>query len=158
MLQTEFEERVGKRVTPETYAAIERVYTTCPTIDKDRFCREWKEKKLDNCHIVADLTDIANHLELEKQQWQHTAEQEAEIKHHRIAELQTVIIAQRELAEELDQLRAEHVNLAKALVRGGLEEEAEKILGRAKVIAIKAIEKIEFSQADLDFIAETFNK
>lgn len=158
MLQTEFEERYGKRVTPSEYRDIEQVYMAAEGINKDIFCKEWKVLKLGDSNVIQGLMMALDNEKINRQQWQHTAEQEREIKELRISELQTALIAQKELAEELDQLRAEHVNLAKALVRGGLEDEAEKILGRAKVIAIKAIEKVPFNQADMDFIVTTFSK
>lgn len=44
MLQQEFEERTGMKVTPERYAEIENFYNmTTQKIDKDVFCKEWME-------------------------------------------------------------------------------------------------------------------
>lgn len=43
MLQSEFEERVGYRVTPEQYVDIEKMYLYCPNIDKDTFCKEYQK-------------------------------------------------------------------------------------------------------------------
>lgn len=45
MLQKEFEERIGERVTPEFYKMIERIYMACE-LDKDEFCELWKKQDL----------------------------------------------------------------------------------------------------------------
>lgn len=74
MQQSEFEERIGRRVSPDEYDSAERVYMACPTVDKNRFCREWRGKRLDKSVVVADLIEHVKRLEFEKQQWQRTAE------------------------------------------------------------------------------------
>lgn len=44
MLQSEFEERVGMKVSATEYEAIEVVYMNADeSIDKDEFCRVWKQ-------------------------------------------------------------------------------------------------------------------
>lgn len=44
MLQSEFEERVGMKVSASEYEAIEVVYMNADEIiDKDEFCRVWKQ-------------------------------------------------------------------------------------------------------------------
>ena len=52
MMQKEFEERTGMKVTPEEYARIEKLYMGT-TMDKDAFCKEYK--KIQSSKIVADL-------------------------------------------------------------------------------------------------------
>ena len=42
MLQSEFETRVGMRVTPQEYSAIEDVYSASD-VDKDEFCKLWSK-------------------------------------------------------------------------------------------------------------------
>lgn len=46
MLQQEFEERTGLKVTPEEYHEIEKMYNTASEqIDKDTFCNDWMRHK-----------------------------------------------------------------------------------------------------------------
>ena len=42
MLQSEFEERVGMKVTPAEFEAIEVVYNNSE-VDKDEFCKIWRK-------------------------------------------------------------------------------------------------------------------
>lgn len=158
MLQTEFEERIGKKVQPEVYNAANRVYMACPSIDKDRFCKEWKEKKLDESHIVADLTDIANHLELEKQQWQHTAEQECEAKEQAKRDHEAAIETNRQLAEERDQLKAEWEKLAVAFLKIYQDEVVKEIIGKDEVISLKCAHDIYLNDEDKAYLAERLKR
>ena len=41
MLQSEFEERFGMKVSPEEYTVIEKMYNNC-NLDKDAFVKEYK--------------------------------------------------------------------------------------------------------------------
>ena len=43
MLQKEFEERIGRKVTESEYVEANAVYMTAGDIDKDEFCREWMQ-------------------------------------------------------------------------------------------------------------------
>ncbi len=42
MMQKEFEERTGMKVTAEEYAKIEKLYMAAGNMDKDAFCEEYK--------------------------------------------------------------------------------------------------------------------
>lgn len=159
MLQQEFEERYGKKVTPAEYKDINAIYIAAEGVDKDAFCKEWKSLKgLGKSNIIQGLMLTIDNEVLDRQQWQHTAEQELEAKEQAKCDLEAAIETNRQLAEERDQLKAEHLAMAKALIKGGMEEEAEKIIGRAKIVAIKAMENMPLNQTDLAFIAFTFNK
>ena len=59
MLQSEFEERVGFRITPEEYREIESLYLAC-SMNKDEFCKEWLKTK--DSKIVRDLTACNNNM------------------------------------------------------------------------------------------------
>ena len=43
MLQKEFEDRIGRKVTTEEYVEGNAVYMMAGELDKDEFCREWLE-------------------------------------------------------------------------------------------------------------------
>ena len=43
MLQKEFEERIGRKVTESEYVEANAVYMTAGDIDKDEFCKEWMQ-------------------------------------------------------------------------------------------------------------------
>ena len=42
MLQKEFEEKVGMKVTPSEYGVIETLYNDSD-LEKDEFCAKWKK-------------------------------------------------------------------------------------------------------------------
>lgn len=43
MTQKEFEERTGLKTDEEEYAAIERMYMVAGNMDKDEFCKRWRQ-------------------------------------------------------------------------------------------------------------------
>lgn len=53
MMQQEFEERTGMKVTVEEYAKIEKLYMAAGNIDKDTFCKEYK--KVASSKLVGEL-------------------------------------------------------------------------------------------------------
>lgn len=78
MLQSEFEDRTGKRIVPQRYAEIERIYMAAEGINKDTFCKEWK--KLDGSEVVTALTREVERLTLKVQNLKHDLEMERELK------------------------------------------------------------------------------
>lgn len=54
MLQREFEERIGMKVSAEEYAHIDEVYMASD-VDKDEFCRLWT--KMNHKRIAADKAE-----------------------------------------------------------------------------------------------------
>ena len=63
MLQTEFEELTGRRVSPAEYREIEKIYLACPNLNKVEFCKDWLRHK--DSQIIADL--VPRVLKLERQ-------------------------------------------------------------------------------------------
>lgn len=155
MLQTEFEERTGKRIAPQRYAEIERVYMAAKGIDKDTFCTEWK--KLDGSRVVDALTHEVERLTIKTQNLTHDLEMEREIKMQRANDLEAVIAANKKLAEEAATLRDMRTQLAEALLRGGQEEAAVDILGRSAVIGLKCAADMPLNDADRQFLIDTFH-
>ena len=55
MLQKEFEERTGLRVTAEEYNQIDAMYMAAGDINKDDFCQEWKAMHLSDSRVLAEV-------------------------------------------------------------------------------------------------------
>ena len=55
MTQKEFETRFGQEVTPESFDYANRVYMAAGNLDKDDFCKEWKNQHIRNSDTVATL-------------------------------------------------------------------------------------------------------
>ena len=56
MTQKEFETRFGQEVTPGSFDYANRVYMAASNLDKDEFCKEWKNKDIRNSDTVSTLT------------------------------------------------------------------------------------------------------
>lgn len=60
MLQKEFEERIGRKVTEKEYVEANAMYMLAgDDMDKDTFCREWK--KVGGSPLVKGLFETAYH-------------------------------------------------------------------------------------------------
>ena len=60
MLQKEFEERVDRSVSEQEYVEANAVYEAAGDMDKDEFCREWKQ--IGGSPLVKGLFDTAYNL------------------------------------------------------------------------------------------------
>jgi hypothetical protein len=60
MLQKEFEERIGRSVSEQEYVEANAMYMAAGDIDKDTFCREWKQ--IGESPLVKGLFDTAYNL------------------------------------------------------------------------------------------------
>ena len=60
MLQKEFEERIGRSVSEQEYVEANAMYMAAGDIDKDTFCREWKQ--IGESPLVRGLFDTAYNL------------------------------------------------------------------------------------------------
>lgn len=56
MTQQEFEARFGQEVTPECFDYANRVYMAAGDVDKDEFCKEWKNQHIRNSGLITALT------------------------------------------------------------------------------------------------------
>ncbi len=56
MTQQEFETRFGQEVTTECFDYANRVYMAAGELDKDQFCKEWKNQHIRNSDTVNALT------------------------------------------------------------------------------------------------------
>ena len=60
MLQKEFEERIGRSVSEEEFIEANAMYMAAGDIDKDVFCREWKQ--IGESPLVKGLFETAYNL------------------------------------------------------------------------------------------------
>ncbi len=154
MLQKEFEERTGKKVSPEQYAEIDRIYMAAGDVDKDTFCKEWK--RLEGSKVVAELTREVELTTLQAQSFGRSLENEKEQKDALAKELEIATSNNRELAEEVAELKAIKARLAEALLREGLDCVARDILGASAVIGLKCSLEMELDADDRKFLADVF--
>ena len=56
MTQKEFETRIGTEVATETFEYANRVYMAAGDMDKDEFCKDWRDEYVSESKIVSALT------------------------------------------------------------------------------------------------------
>lgn len=161
----EFESRTGQDVSAEEYSKIEQIYLNAGSMDKDAFCKAWKLAKPATLELIEELSHNidgkrihCDRLDVKIENLSH----DLEMADHEKKELRKTISdlrdANNELNDERNMLIGEKVDLALALLNAGLDEKAISILGHGYVISLKCSCDIELSQADKQFLAETFRK
>lgn len=158
MQKNEFEVLYGRHVSADEYSNIERAYMAAPTIDKERFCKEWRALRLGQSQLVAELAERVECLLVSRDQYKHSAEKREEALMQAKQVLEKTIADKRELAKECDALKDETRKLIYALIESGNENSAEAIVGRRAVVGVKAALGLEFNGADRELIAEVFNR
>lgn len=83
MTQKEFEERTGLKTDAEEYATIERMYMMAGNMDKDEFCKRWRQTGKNP--LTVSLANTANALimQLEKRNKEFNDVKENTIDHVR---------------------------------------------------------------------------
>lgn len=81
MTQKEFEERTGLKTDVEEYAAIEKMYMAAGDMDKDEFCKRWRQTGRNP--LTMSLASTANILaeQLQKRNAELTGLREKNIDH-----------------------------------------------------------------------------
>lgn len=161
----EFKTRTGLSVDQKEYAKIEQIYLNAESMDKDAFCKAWKLAKGATLELIEELSHAVDgkrihcgRLDVEIENLNHSlemAEEEEKELNKTISDLRE---ANSELNDERNTLIIKNEELALALLNAGLDEKAISILGHGYVISLKCSCDIELSQADKQFIAETFRK
>ena len=161
----EFERRTGQDVTAEEYAKIEQIYLNAGNMDKDAFYKAWKLAKGATLELIKDLSHTVDgkrihcdRLDIKIQNLTHDLEMAEDMKTELRKTISELREANNELNDERNMLIGEKVDLALALLNAGLDEKAISILGHGYVISLKCSCDIELSQADKQFLAETFRK
>lgn len=83
MTQKEFEERTGLKTDAEEYAAIERMYMVAGNMDKDEFCKRWRQTGKNPLTVSLANTANALTMQLEKRNKEFNDVKENTIDHVR---------------------------------------------------------------------------
>lgn len=133
MLQKEFEDRIGRKVTTEEYVEANAMYMAAGELDKDEFCREWL--KIGSSKLVQCLFEAAHRLD--------QALQEQKLMVNECQEM---------ISDAADAMLAIGDRLSLANVREALEKKAVWLVGRKEVVQRKAANEYIFSKEDLEYI------
>ncbi len=163
MLQSEFEQLTGKRVSPEEYAKIEKVYMAAPdSWDKAKFCKAVKGIKDETNDLLIAVTECLTNqndrLMIKKQNAEHDAEMALEAAKETQGAYEAAVNTNKEIIAERDEAIAQKVDLAKVLLEKGFDKQAIEILGHPYVISLKCSIDMELSKADKAFLANYFGK
>lgn len=159
----EFESLTKMEVSDKEYAAIEQIYLNAGELDKESFCKGWKQAKDASREVMQALSDNVDskrihiaRLDKKIEALEYDLDHERDIKGLRVAELEEADSRIKELEAERDRLSSEKIQLALVLLNAGLDAQAIEILGHATIIGIKCGANIELTEADKKFLAETF--
>ena len=138
MTQKEFETRFGQEVTPESFDYANRVYMAAGNLDKDDFCKEWKNQHIRNSDTVTALT-----MEVETLQRQAKANHDA---------LEGAL----KLQDELAYFIADMAHLAFNAIGNGAElrKKAIEVLGKREYLKHVITRGYELEQFDRDALVE----
>lgn len=157
MNKQEFEALTGKSVTAEYYARFESAYMNASqSFDKQKFCNAVRKAKPETLELIFDLSERVNAKTIEVQNLQHDAEMAERIRKNTHANYERIEAENAELSTAYEQQQAKTEALATALLLQGKEDLVLSILKREECIAIKFEQNMELSQADRQFIIETF--
>lgn len=81
MTQKEFEERTGLKTDAEEYAAIERMYMAAGDMDKDEFCKRWRQTGKNPLTVSLAATANVLTVQLQKRNQELTDLKEKNIEH-----------------------------------------------------------------------------
>lgn len=138
MLQKEFEDRIGRKVSESEFVEVNAMYMLAgDDMDKDTFCREWK--KIGNSPLVRGLYETAYQ------------------KGKRVMELDEV---QKECQGIINDTADSLLEIGKGVLDGKtaentieeLERKAWFLVGRKEVIKRKARMQIPFSEEEIEYI------
>lgn len=133
MLQKEFEDRVGRKVTTEEYVEANAVYMMAGELDKDEFCRDWL--KIGSSKLVQCLFEKAHSLDQALQE-------------HKLM----VNECQEMISDTADAMLEIGYTIVPSKVREELDKKAVWLVGRKEVVKRKAAHDYIFSNEDLEYI------
>ena len=133
MLQKEFEDRIGRKVTTEEYVEANAVYMMAGELDKDEFCREWL--KIGSSKLVQCLFEKA-----------HSLDQDLQEQKLMVNECQEMI------SDAADAMLEIGDTISPTKVREELEKKAVWLVGRKEVVMRKAAHEYILSKEDLEYI------
>lgn len=133
MLQKEFEDRIGHKVSTEEYVEANAVYMMAGELDKDEFCREWL--KIGSSKLVQCLFETAHRLDQDLQE-------------------QKLMVngCQEMISDAADAMLEIGDAISSTKVREELEKKAVWLVGRKEVVMRKAAHEYILSKEDLEYI------
>lgn len=81
MTQKEFEERTGLKTDAEEYTAIERMYMAAGDMDKDEFCKRWRQTGKNPLTVSLAAAASALAVQLQKRNQELTDLRDKNIEH-----------------------------------------------------------------------------
>ena len=133
MLQKEFEDRIGRKVTTEEYVEANAVYMMVGELDKDKFCREWL--KIGSSKLVQCLFEKA-----------HSLDQALQEQKLMVNECQEMI------SDAADAMLEIGDTIGPTKVCEELDKKAVWLVGRKEMVKRKAAHDYIFSNEDLEYI------
>ena len=133
MLQKEFGDRIGRKVTTEEYVEANAVYMMAGELDKDEFCREWL--KIGSSKLVQCLFETAHRLDQDLQEQKLMVNE-----------------CQEMISDAADAMLEIGDAISSTKVREELEKKAVWLVGRKEVVKRKAAHEYILSKEDLEYI------
>ena len=145
MLQKEFEDRIGRKVTTEEYVEANAMYMMAGELDKDEFCREWL--KIGSSKLVQCLFEKAHSLDQNLQEQQLVLKESQEI----ISDAADAMLEILDLViEARDKSEGEYSAIDSIGVK--LDKKIACLIGRGETTKRKVRKGIAMSPEDADYI------
>lgn len=145
MLQKEFEDRIGRKVTAEEYVEANAMYMAAGELDKDEFCREWL--KIGSSKLVQCLFETAHRLDQDLQEQKLMVNECQEM----ISDAADAMLEILDLVIEVrDKSEGEYSAIDAIGVK--LDKKITWLIGRGETIKRKARKGIAMSPEDVDYI------
>lgn len=141
MTQQEFEKRIGTEVSSDTFDYANRVYMAAGEMDKDTFCKDWRDQYVSESRIVSALTveveELTDALNNAKKCYEIAARGSRDV----ISQMADFLIIQAEKWSAFD-----------------LREKAIKLVGEKDYLRRKLEMKFDLWEADRIMILEHLSK
>ncbi|MBR3093934.1 MAG: hypothetical protein IKG99_13060 [Bacteroidaceae bacterium] len=145
MLQSEFEERIGRKVTTEEYVEANAMYMAAGKLDKDEFCSEWL--KIGSSKLVQCLFEAAHRKDQDLQEQQLGLKEGQEI----ISDAADAMLEILDLViEARDKSEGEYSAIDAIGVK--LDKKIAWLIGRGETTKRKVRKGIAMSPEDADYI------
>lgn len=141
MTQQEFEKRIGTEVTSDTFDYANRVYMAAGEMDKDTFCKDWRDEYVSESKIVSALTVEVEELRSDLDAANHCGEN-----------------ARREMQDLVSQMADFLIIQAEKWSAPDLREKAIKLVGEKDYLRRKLEMKFDLWEADRTMILEYLSK
>ena len=145
MLQKEFEDRIGRKVSESEFVVANAMYMMAGELDKDEFCREWL--KIGSSKLVQCLFEKAHSLDQNLQEQQLVLKEGQEI----ISDAADAMLEILDLViEARDKSEGEYSAIDAIGVK--LDKKIAWLIGRGETTKRKVRKGIAMSPEDADYI------